>query len=676
MICHTGKNIQHLAMSSLVALIVISGMLLSASRAFALPGRSGYSTGNQAVPRIEAVDCSVFEGLDVSGVTVQCGYLIVPENRSNPQSRTIKVAYALVKTSGSNPQPDPLVFLTGGPGGTAINGISGWSREDRDTILVDPRGLGYSQPIMQCPPQNIPGTSTQATAPFAKELLAQNLQWAQSCRDLLVSQGFDLTAYNTMASAGDLNDLRQALGYSEWNLYGISYGTRLALETMRTYPAGIRSVVLDSVLPPGVNRLWHGELTSMAGSFIALFSACKADPACNHDYPDLESKFYETIQHFDKNPVRLTVADGNSGKTKQVWINGATIIAGIEREMMFPNLIQIAPITIAQVYAGNYSSFENLYSNLDPGMNWAIYNTVICHDVGGLFNAEQFHAELEKYPALKSSFAGDEQAAICQLWGAGQSDPAEYQPVQSDIPTLLLTGGNYDPATPPSYAKLAASALTNGYLFEFPAYSHAVTSNECPIAMMNDFLNAPSSAPDSSCMAGIKGIPFFTNVYINPGVFNIYIAINFLNLKIWQSIVLGIIGILFLLALVILPIIYFRTRRRSPESQVHLNVARLILWIVAFLNLAFGTGAWVLVRKSLAETYSWGTLFGFSPASSGYLFIIPWLTAILGIVLLAFAFLAWKNRWWGRFEHIFYSLGTLASLGFTGILIYWKVLWF
>jgi pimeloyl-ACP methyl ester carboxylesterase len=196
---HTRKHIQHLVMSSLAALIVISGMLLSASRAFALPGRSGYSTGNQAVPRIEAVDCSTFEGLDVSGVTVQCGYLIVLENRSNPQSRTIKVAYALVKAHGSNPQPDPLVYLTGGPGDNAIKWVSGWSGEDRDTILIDPRGLGYSQPAMQCPSQNIPGTSTQATAPTAEELLAQNLQWAQSCRDLLVSQGFDLTAYNTMA---------------------------------------------------------------------------------------------------------------------------------------------------------------------------------------------------------------------------------------------------------------------------------------------------------------------------------------------------------------------------------------------------------------------------------------------------------------------------------------------
>ena len=276
-------------------------MLLNVNSAVAFSSHSGYSTEieNQAMPRLEKVDCSEFKDLDVSGAIVQCGYLIVPENRSNPLSRTIKVTYALIKARGSNPQPDTTVYLTGGLGDNAIQEISYLSGEPmgekRKILLVDPRGLGYSQPAMQCPANNFPDVSAQDTAPTAEDILAQDVQWAQSCRDLLTSQGFDLTAYNTMASAGDLNDLRQALGYSQWNLYGISYGTRLALVTMRAFPEGIRSVVLDSVLPPQVERIWHGDLTSTAGSISALFAACKADPACDHDYPDLESKFYETV---------------------------------------------------------------------------------------------------------------------------------------------------------------------------------------------------------------------------------------------------------------------------------------------------------------------------------------------------------------------------------------------
>jgi hypothetical protein len=337
---------------------------------------------------------------------------------------------------------------------------------------------------------------------------------------------------------------------------------------------------------------------------------------------------------------------------------------------MYPYLIQIAPITITQIHAGDNSSLAKLYSNLDPGMNWAFYNTVICHDGSALFNLEQFHAELEKYPGLKSHFTDDEQDAICQLWGAGQADPTESQPVHSDIPTLLLTGGNYDPAAPPAYAKLAASTLTHHFLFEFPAYSHVVSNNECPQAMTADFLNDPSSAPDSGCMAQIKGTPFVTDVYLNSGVSNIFFTVQ--NPESWLSILIGIIGILFVSAVIVLPVAYFRSHHKASQSQPLSNAARWFLWMVALLNTAFGIGVWLLAKKALAENYGWVTLFGFSPKLSGYLFILPWLAAILTIGLLVFTFLAWKNRWW----RLCWLLA--ASIGYFGVLdaIFTKLLAF
>ena len=103
---------------------------------------------------------------------------------------------------------------------------------------------------MTCPWKNPSGGSNQGHRPSEEEARAYALHWAQDCRDLLISQGFDLASYNPRANANDLEDLRRALGYGQWNLYGISYGTRTALETMRAYPQGIRSVVLDSPLPP------------------------------------------------------------------------------------------------------------------------------------------------------------------------------------------------------------------------------------------------------------------------------------------------------------------------------------------------------------------------------------------------------------------------------------------
>jgi hypothetical protein len=129
-------------------------------------------------------------------------------------------------------------------------------------------------------------------------------------------------------------------------------------------------------------------------------------------------------------------------------------------------------------------------------------------------------------------------------------------------------------------------------------------------------------------------------------------------------------------AVIVFPFAYFRSYHKAFGSQPLSNAARLILWMVAMLNTAFGIGAWLLAKKALAENYGWVTLFGFSPRSSGYLFILPWLAALLTIALLAFTFLAWKNHWWERLERIFYNIGTVAALVFTGILIYWKVLSF
>jgi pimeloyl-ACP methyl ester carboxylesterase len=658
-------------------LVLVLSVLLAVTGAITLSSPQSIQAAGvaeQALPRVEATDCSAFEGLDVSGATVQCGYLVVPENRQNPQSRTIKVAYTIVKAHGPNPQPDPVVYLTGGPGDNAIRWLDTWAgvpiNADRDIILVDPRGVGNSQPAMQCPANTPPGVGAQAKPPAAGDSLAQRLQWAQSCRDLLVSQGFDLTAYNSIANASDLNDLRQALGYAQWNLYGTSYGTRVALVTMRAYPDGIRSAVLDSVLPPQVDRIGRGDLNATTGALSALFAACKSDPACDHDYPNLETKFDEAIQHLDLNPIKVTVPDGGGGKTKQVWITGATIVAGIKAMLMSPYFIQIAPVAIEQIRAGNTTVIERLYANLASGDNPAIYNTVLCHDVGALFDPEQFHADLEKYPALKSFYAGDEQAAICRIWGAGQAAPAESQPVQSDIPTLLLTGGAYDFASSVN-SKLAATTLSHHFLYEFPAYSHYVTLNECPQAIMAGFLSDPAHAPDASCMAQIKGLGFVTDVYRNSAALNLFLAAQ-LALPRWPLALIEVVGLLFLSAVVYLPIAYLRSRRQGTQAPLA-NAARMALWLVAFLNLAFGFGAWLLAKKALAENSGWVTLFGFSPASSRYLFILPWLAAILTLALLAFAFLAWKRRWWKLPDRVYFTIVTLAAVGFTGLLVSWRL---
>jgi pimeloyl-ACP methyl ester carboxylesterase len=626
-------------------------------------------------PVIEPVDCAAFEDSGLSGTDWQCGYLPVPENRQNPQTRTIKVAYAVLRAAGADRQPDPVVYLTGGPGGRAID--SGWDywktspMAKRDVILVDPRGVGYSQPAIDCPQD--PGPETGAQPPTAEELLAHRRAWAQSCHDRLVGEGFDLSAYNSLANAADLEDLRQALGYAQWNLYGISYGTRTALYAMRAFPGGIRSAVLDSLLPPQVERFGSFPDTR-AGAFSALFAACRADPACDRDYPDLEGQFTKMVQQLDQNPIRITAPTGEGDATRPVWISGEDIQVGLGEAMMLPWLVQITPLVISRLHAGDTEIAERMYPSVLSGDNPGFALAVQCNDGGRLVDPQAFEERIKQPGGHTSQFANALDAAACPQMLAsmnGGAGDAETVAVQSDIPALLLNGSDYDPATPPAFARLAAETLPHSIVYVFPGYTHAISNEECPRTMMAGFLHDPTQAPDASCMADMKGIHFVTGVYPNPGAFNIFFRV--MNPTSPFSLGIGLIGVVCLAAVFAAPAGFLRSRRAGGGGGLP-GLAWAALGLVSALNLIFLGGAWMLAKQSLTKNYGWETLVGFTPPSSRYLFVLPWLSAALAAAVLAFAALAWRRRWWTRAGRIFYSLAAIASAAFIGVLIVLQVL--
>src|SRR5262249_51446643 len=133
---------------------------------------------------------------------------------------------------------------------------------------------------------------------------ALSVQAARQCRSRLAASGINLNAYTTLANAADVADLRPALGYPALNLYSVSYGTRVALTAMRPNPQVIRSVILDSVEPPGVNAV-TSPLFSAARAFGVLFAGCAKDPACNAAYPQLQQTFYRVVHRLDAAPVTI-----------------------------------------------------------------------------------------------------------------------------------------------------------------------------------------------------------------------------------------------------------------------------------------------------------------------------------------------------------------------------------
>jgi pimeloyl-ACP methyl ester carboxylesterase len=254
------------------------------------------------------------------GQTIRCGRLRLSQDRAAPDGLQVELPFALVRAESAHPQPDPLVYVVGGPGGSALaefGAVYGWFRglrRDRDLIVYDQRGTLLSHPVLDCSASSSTTETAQdrvraaAHVPAAYGPVDANDRAILRCADTLQAAGIDLAHYDTPTHAQDLLDLVHALGYTEFNLYATSYGTRLALEVMRLAPSGLRAVVLDSVLPPQVNAYeWqtargHEEVLRHA---LAL---CAADSTCAAAYPDLPARFDALIARLDQTPLTLPVA--------------------------------------------------------------------------------------------------------------------------------------------------------------------------------------------------------------------------------------------------------------------------------------------------------------------------------------------------------------------------------
>ncbi|MEM7346152.1 MAG: alpha/beta fold hydrolase, partial [Chloroflexota bacterium] len=449
-----------------------------------------------------AVGAAQFEAgtcpFDTPGAVVECGFLLVPENRTRADSPTIELAVAIVRAAGQA-KPDPIIFLDGGPGSSALvsfsGDIEGWLdypfHQDHDLIFLDQRGTGYSFPSLNCPE------------------VEDGLENAEAlCRDRLVAEGVDLTAYNTAENASDVAALWQTLGYQSVNLYGVSYGTRLGFAVMRDHPQGIRSVVLDSPFPPSIDLPTEEGITNWT-AIQHLFRSCSADPLCNESYPNLEATFLDTVARLNNNP----------GEVAGQEVYGDDIVSTVVQALYVPDLIALLPRAIYDASQGNLdtydlvaieagggaSRFGRFQDGEDLSDSEGMYNSVTCRDEYsfGDYGRAEGRALSALPPALQDSlFYGNSGNLfdVCDMWGAGAAAPKENEAVISDIPTLILAG-EFDPVTPPSWGRIAAETLSNSYFYELPGFGHSLSSDPgCPTTLLTQFFTNPNVAPDSSCI--------------------------------------------------------------------------------------------------------------------------------------------------------------------------------
>jgi pimeloyl-ACP methyl ester carboxylesterase len=475
------------------------------------PGPSGYT------PKYEKADCPFDKPQDV---TVECGFLTVPENRANPTGPTVRLAVGRFKAATANPQPDPILYLEGGPGGSPLRSyaknfglIFEPFAQKRDVILLDQRGTGYSQPALDCSE-----TTQLALDQLDKQLTPEEAdnqynQALEVCRDRLTTQGVSLGSYNSAESAADINDLRTTLGIKEWNLYGISYGTRLALTTLRDVKQGIRSVLLDSVYPPQASLITETP-ADFARSLNLVFDTCAADPICSGAYPNLKQVLFDTAKKLNAAPAKITLTQpdlgniGTPGKKLPALLDGDSLLSFLFQVMYGSELIPSVPALIYQAKDGDFaaiaqlqSQFLSQYKDISQGM----YFSVECFESVPFDTLAEAQAAYQAQPDLSGAL-GSPQGTFnaCKIWNVPAAPAVEEQAVSSDVPTLVLSG-QFDPITPPAWGQLAASTLSNSFSYEVPGAGHGSSlSVACPQNIALAFFDQPTAAPDTACLSQTK----------------------------------------------------------------------------------------------------------------------------------------------------------------------------
>jgi pimeloyl-ACP methyl ester carboxylesterase len=629
----------------------------------AAPVRAAPSMAERTPPYFESGAC-LFPAPD-DGLT-ECGYLVAPEDREKPEGNVVRLPVVIFRSRSEDPAPDPVVFFDGGPGSSVLNlaGLFAVSpiRETRDLILLEQRGNDWAEPSLDCPEVDRAMAENLAVAGSVEEETAHVAEAAARCRDRLASAGVDLSMYHSAATAADFEDLRLLLGCEQWNLYGISYGTRLAMFYLRDYPAHVRSVVLDSIYPPEIDT-YKNLVPQAAEVFQSLFDACAEDTRCRAAYPDLERHFYRLVGDLNADPVLL-----QAGET-DILFNGNDLTAVVFNVLYDSSAVPLLPLIIEEVYRGHYEVLVPIASAAASqlaGINWGKYYSVECHEEWPFNEPEAVAASFRRYPHLPIFIPFAYDLRVCPVWNSGRADAAANQPVAGDIPTLILSG-EFDPITRPEFGRIAEQSLDRAYRYEFAGMAHAISLGGCAQQMMLEFLEDPSAPPDATCAAELSRSPFAVS-----GDWHLTSAVYRLNDEVlshpdlFRRGALGFALLFFLAEVFLTPGRAIRARRRRADRPDPLpaRIARFLGFLAALLGLAFWAGLILALSRTIAAASYLMIGFGV-PASFGWVFVIPWLTALPAAGMAVLLVPVWRRGYWRLLDRLHLTLLTLAAWVFV-----------
>ncbi len=636
------------------------------------------------------------EGLRVpEDAVLTCGYVTVLEDRAKPDGRTIELYVVRIRPLSPIRYQDPVIYLAGGPGGSATRRTQRFLDQawplwaGRYLVLFDQRGIGGSRPRLECAQYRHEYADIRDRDLDPDEELERSVEALLGCKRTLTDQGIDLGTYTSAATAADVADIASAMDFESFNLYGSSYGTLLALTVMRDFPAGVRSVILDGVLPLQINR-YETYYAEWAAAFDRFFRHCEADLVCSRHYPDLEETFWGAVDRYTADPFTLEYYIRYLDKSFEEEFDGHFVVRRFVISLRNERWIPYLPLLVSEIAAGNdfvADAWARPVARYDsePIDNSAAWASMVCYSYGSLLDRTKIAADRAAHPRYVDPESRHWPPALCDRWNDTPTDPVEAEAVASDIPTLLLSG-QFDPTTPPGFADIAAETLSNSYSFVVPMAGHGVgIDTPCGQKLVRDFLHRPDQGPGSPCLASDH--PQFSDIYLNRGrrtwntqywdsqpslesrlaplrpvaTLSVVTVWPLSVVTVWPlSVVtvwpLSVLIVWPLSVLIVWPIVLVVSRRRRvPGSTNRLAGPALVIAAAALLIVA-GFIAWAL---SVRGTDDIVRNFGYHPSIRPW-FVVPYLIAPIAVLVLYLAHLAWSERWWSLLGRVHYTLMALA----------------
>jgi len=430
--------------------------------------------------------------------TVRCGDLLVPENPRQPVGRKIKLHVVVLPALDPAPHAAPLFDLAGGPGIAGTGAAPFYAtdgrihRRHRDVVLIDQRGTGESSPL-RCEALELE---------FPRDSMYP-VEMVERCRETLARHA-DLAQYTTANAAADVDAVRAALGYSTIDLFGLSYGTRLALTYLRLHPEHTRAVALAGTLGDGKKMpLWHARNAQEV--LDRLFAQCAADPACHGAFPNLAQEWRSVLARLDKALVATSVDIG--GRRVPVVIRRGPFGEAFRNLLLSSDRQSRIPLQIHRMAGGDFRPVLPALAAGSGEFAEGLYLSVTCAE------DTPFITAVERQSATANTFLGtyriDEQAAACKVWNV---PPAPAGPsANPDVPILLIAGG-MDYVTPSAWARAVAALFPRSRLVGIPDLGHfpaGLSHMDCFDQMLATFYeHGDARAVDTACVKTMTRPPF------------------------------------------------------------------------------------------------------------------------------------------------------------------------